>query len=105
MRRRGPSAQLARAPLAACSSSSPKRSRMCSSRSRPSSEGGPPNQKVMRRFKASADSGSLPNQNSRTLRASSMGYSDPLRSASNSFSSCFAASRVVARNLVSSSLT
>jgi len=31
-----------------------------------------PNQKRMRRFKPSADSGSLPNQNSRTLRASSM---------------------------------
>jgi len=37
----------------------------------------PRTRKRMRRFKPSADIGSLPNQNSRTLRASSMSYSGP----------------------------
>src|SRR6516164_236398 len=53
-RRRGPSAQLASPPRAALST---------------------PNQNVRRRLNPSADRGSLPNQKSRTLRASSMGCS------------------------------
>src|SRR5262249_38216626 len=72
-RRRGPSAQLASSPRAARSTSEPKRTRMCSSRRWRIVELSSPYQKVIRRLNPSADRGSLPNQKSRTLRASSMG--------------------------------
>src|ERR1700746_3181290 len=71
-RRRGPSAQEASSPRAARSSSAPKRARMCSSRRWRRDEASSPNQKRMRRFSVSADGGAVPNQKSRTLRASSM---------------------------------
>src|SRR5215469_5259054 len=74
-RRRGPSAQLASLPRAARSTSAPKRSRICSSRRGRITELSSANQKVMRRLNPSADRGGLPNQKSRTLRASSMGRS------------------------------
>src|SRR6516164_9450734 len=74
-RRRGPSAQLASSPRAALSTSAPKRTRICSSRCWRITELSSANQKVMRRLNPSADRGSLPNQKSRTLRASSMGRS------------------------------
>src|SRR5262252_456670 len=71
-RRRGPSAQFASSPRAARPTSAPKRTRMCSSRRWRITELSSPNQKSMRRLNPSADKGSLPNQKSRTLRASSM---------------------------------
>src|SRR6516164_1243431 len=71
-RRRGPSAQLASSPRAARSTSPLKRTRMCSSRRWRIAELSSPNQKSMRRLNPCADRGSLPNQKSRTLRASSM---------------------------------
>src|SRR5215468_8326464 len=71
-RRRGPLAQPTSSPRAARSSSPPKRMRTCASRARRRAELSSPNQKRMRRFNASADSGAVPNQKSRTLRASSM---------------------------------
>src|SRR5215831_10678607 len=74
-RLRGPSAQLASSPRAARSTSAPKRTRMCSSRRWRNVELSSPNQKVIRRLNPSADKGSLLNQKSRTLRASSMGRS------------------------------
>src|SRR6266699_2176116 len=76
-RRRGPSAQLSSSPAAARSKSSPKRARISSSRSAGSPRLSSPNQKAMRSSRSSAQSGSRPNQNSRTLRASSMALSWP----------------------------
>src|SRR5215472_1228925 len=72
-RLRGPSAQAASSPFSARSTRAPKRTRSCSSRRWRSAELSSLNQKRMRRFSPSADRGSLPNQKSRTLRASSMG--------------------------------
>src|SRR5215472_2245045 len=72
-RLRGPSAQAASSPFSARSTRAPKRTRSCSSRRWRSAELSSLNQKRMRRFSPSADRGTLPNQKSRTLRASSMG--------------------------------
>src|ERR1700751_3838175 len=72
-RLRGPSAQAASSPFSWRSTRAPKRARSSSSRRRRSAELSSPNQNRMRRFRPSADSGSLPNQKSRTLRASPMG--------------------------------
>src|SRR5215470_15338888 len=74
-RLRGPSAQAASSSFCARSTRAPKRTRSSSSRRWRSAELSSPNQNRMRRFSPSAVRGSLPNQKSRTLRASSMGPS------------------------------
>src|SRR5580658_2114111 len=70
-RRRGPSAQGASCPAAARSWSGPKRRRISASRRCRTGELPSPNQKRSRCLALAADSGWRPNQNSRTLRASS----------------------------------
>jgi len=93
-------------PLTACSSSSPKRTRMCSSRSRPSSVASPTEPEADAAIQAVGGQRQLAEPEladaARLVQCPTRAWSGRPRT---SFSSCCADSAVVARNLVSSSLT